>query len=133
MQILQQLRSFLAVAFLVLVLFVATVGSGAPSSANPVNSERTGAQQTAELGQKVKGTAQNIQGKATEITGNITGDRSTQIRGKATQAEGNIRVSQPNSDITAKSRKAEQDIRQRQARPQRGGFWNRTQTRDLGS
>ncbi len=131
MKILQQLRSFLAAAFLVLVLVVATLGSGAPSSANTINSQRTGAQQTAELGQKVKGTAQNIQGKATEVTGNITGDRETQVRGKATQAEGNIRVSQPNSDITSKSRKAAQDIRQRQARPGSGGFW--TRTRDLGS
>lgn len=130
MKMVQHLRRFLASAFLVLVLVIATLGSGAPSSARTLTSERTGAQETAELGQKVKGTTQNIQGKATEVTGNITGDRETQIRGKATQAEGNIRVSQPNSNITAKSRKAEQDIRQRQARPQSGGFWTRTRYED---
>ena len=119
MTIIQQIRRILAVAFLVLVLIVATLGSAEPSSANTVNSGRSGAQATAELGQKVKGSTQNIQGKAEEIRGNITGDREAQIRGKAKQAEGNIRVSQPNSDITRKTAKAERDIRQRQARPGR--------------
>jgi uncharacterized protein YjbJ (UPF0337 family) len=39
------------------------------------------------LGNDMKATAKNIEGKAQETSGNITGDRSDQLAGKAKQAQ----------------------------------------------
>jgi len=108
----QQVRKVLIAVVLGLVLTLANVMSAQPSWA---------ASQTNELGEEVTGFVQSLQGKTQEIKGNLTGDREDQIRGKVRQAEGNIRLSQPNSDVAAKTQKAEQDIRARQARPESAG------------
>ncbi|MCT0216540.1 CsbD family protein [Synechococcus sp. CS-1330] len=39
------------------------------------------------FGKDVKATAKNIEGKAQETIGNITGDKSDQLAGKAKQAQ----------------------------------------------
>lgn len=39
------------------------------------------------FGKDMKATAKNIEGKAQETIGNITGDKSDQLAGKAKQAE----------------------------------------------
>jgi uncharacterized protein YjbJ (UPF0337 family) len=109
----QQVRRVLIAVVLGLVLTLANVMSAQPSWA--------ASSQTNELGEEVTGFVQSLQGKTQEMKGNLTGDREDQIRGKVRQAEGNIRLSQPNSDVAAKTQKAEQDIRARQARPESAG------------
>ena len=113
MSLFQQVRKVFIAVVLGLVITLANVMSAQPSWA--------AASQTNELGEEVTGFVQSLQGKTQEIKGNLTGDREDQIRGKVRQAEGNIRLSQPNSDVAAKTQKAEQDIRARQARPESAG------------
>jgi len=112
--LLQHVRKVLIAVVLGLVLTLANGIGTQPSwaAASPRNNE---------LGEEVTGFVQSLQGKTQEIKGNLTGDREDQIRGKVRQAEGNIRLSQPNSDVAAKTQKAEQDIRARQARPESAG------------
>jgi uncharacterized protein YjbJ (UPF0337 family) len=43
------------------------------------------------LEDKVKATAKNVEGKAQEALGNVTGDPEDQAAGKAKQAESNVR------------------------------------------
>ncbi len=43
------------------------------------------------LEDKAKATAKNIEGKAQEVLGNITGDPKDQAQGKAKQAEAQVR------------------------------------------
>lgn len=43
------------------------------------------------LEEKAKATAKNVEGKAQEALGNVTGDPEDQIKGKAKQAEGEAR------------------------------------------
>ncbi len=43
------------------------------------------------LEEKAKATAKNIEGKAQEALGNITGDPETKAEGKAKQAESQVR------------------------------------------
>jgi uncharacterized protein YjbJ (UPF0337 family) len=43
------------------------------------------------LEDKVKATAKNVEGKAQEALGNVTGDPGDQAAGKAKQAESNVR------------------------------------------
>ncbi|MBD1862008.1 MULTISPECIES: CsbD family protein [Trichocoleus] len=114
MNLLQQIRRVLTAVVLGLVLTLANVAFAQPSLA-------ASNQGGNEVGQEVTGFVQSLQGKTQEIKGNLTGDREDQIRGKVRQAEGNIRLSQPNSDVGAKTQKAEQDIRARQARPESAG------------
>ena len=40
---------------------------------------------------KIKATAKNIEGKAQEALGNVTGDKEEQAKGKAKQAEASVR------------------------------------------
>jgi uncharacterized protein YjbJ (UPF0337 family) len=112
--LIQQVRKVFIAVVLGLVL---TLGHGV--SAQP--SWASVSQNNSELGEEVTGFVQSLQGKTQEIKGNLTGDREDQIRGKVRQAEGNIRLSQPNSDVAAKTQKAERDIRARQARPESAG------------
>jgi uncharacterized protein YjbJ (UPF0337 family) len=112
--LLQQVRRVLTAVVLGLVLTLANVALAQPSFA-------ASSQGSNQVGQEVSGYVESLQGKAQEIKGNLTGDREDQIRGKVRQAEGNIRLSQPNSDVAAKTQKAEQDIRVRQARPESAG------------
>ncbi|MEP0868388.1 hypothetical protein NDA01_01070 [Trichocoleus desertorum AS-A10] len=112
--LLQQIRRVLTAVVLGLVLTLANVALAQPSLA-------ASSQGGNDVGQEVTGFVQSLQGKTQEIKGNLTGDREDQIRGKVRQAEGNIRLSQPNSDVGAKTQKAEQDIRARQARPESAG------------
>ena len=114
MNLLQKFRHALTAVALGLVLAFATVAFAQPSLA-------ASGQGGNKLGQEVSGYVESLQGKTQEIKGNLTGDREDQIRGKVRQAEGNIRLSQPNSDVRAKTQKAEQDIRARQARPESAG------------
>lgn len=113
MNLLQIRRIFTAVV-LGLMLTLANVALVQPSFA-------ASHQGSNPVGQEVSGYVESLQGKAQEIKGNLTGDREDQIRGKVRQAEGNIRLTQPNSDVAAKTQKAEQDIRARQARPESAG------------
>jgi uncharacterized protein YjbJ (UPF0337 family) len=110
----QQVRKVLIAVVLGLVLSLANVVSVQPSWA-------ASSQSNNELGEEVAGFVESLQGKTQEIKGNLTGDREDQIRGKVRQAEGNIRLTQPNSDVAAKTQKAEQDIRASQARPESAG------------
>jgi uncharacterized protein YjbJ (UPF0337 family) len=112
--LLQKVRRVLTAVVLGLVLALANVALAQPSFA-------ASSQGSNQVGQEVSGYVESLQGKAQEIKGNLTGDREDQIRGKVRQAEGNIRLSQPNSDVAAKTQKAEQDIRVRQARPESAG------------
>jgi uncharacterized protein YjbJ (UPF0337 family) len=112
--LLQQIRRVLSAVVLGLVLTLTNVALAQPSFA-------ASSQNSNELGQEVTGFVQSLQGKTQEIKGNLTGDREDQIRGKVRQAEGNIRLSQPHSDVAAKTQKAEKDIRARQARPEAAG------------
>lgn len=43
------------------------------------------------LEDKAKATAKNIEGKAQEALGNVTGDPEDKVEGKAKQAEGEVR------------------------------------------
>lgn len=114
MNLLQKFRHALTAVALGLVLAFATIAFAQPSLA-------ASSQGGNQVGQEVSGYVESLQGKAQEIKGNLTGDREDQIRGKVRQAEGNIRLSQPNSAVRAKTQKAEQDIRARQARPESAG------------
>lgn len=122
MNLIQKTRKFLATLALVLVLAVAALGSfmTQPSFATSLNSDRAVSTQTDrttnQFGQQVKGSVEKAQGKTQELYGNVTGDREAQVKGKTKQAEGGIRTTQPNSNVGAKTIKAERDIRARQAR-----------------
>ncbi|MBE9009216.1 CsbD family protein [Pseudanabaenaceae cyanobacterium LEGE 13415] len=71
------------------------------------------------LGNKVKGTVEQVQGKTQEAVGNLSGDRETQIRGKVKQAEGQIRSvpggANSEAEVIGKSQQAESNIRRYQS------------------
>jgi uncharacterized protein YjbJ (UPF0337 family) len=48
------------------------------------------------LEERVKATAKNIEGKAQEVIGNVTGDQQAQVEGKAKQAEAEMRHAKEN-------------------------------------
>lgn len=56
------------------------------------------------LEEKVKATAKNIEGKAQELKGDITGDPQDKAAGKAKQAEASVRHSA--EDLKDEARKA---------------------------
>ncbi|RUT04975.1 hypothetical protein DSM106972_037960 [Dulcicalothrix desertica PCC 7102] len=110
MKLVQRLSKILLIAFLAVIIAVGNVGAAFASTL-----EAGGvyvADNSVDLGNKVKGTVQKAQGKVQETYGNLTGDRDTQVEGKAKQAEGEIRITQPisESEIEGKARQAENNI-----------------------
>ncbi len=113
MKFIQKLSKVLLVSALAIILFVGNV-----STAFANTYSETQAENSAPLGNAVKGNIKKAQGKVQEIYGNATGDRSTQVEGKVNQAEGEIRLTHggSESDIEGRTRQAENNIERYQAR-----------------
>jgi uncharacterized protein YjbJ (UPF0337 family) len=96
MKPLQQFRRFSLSLGLAVVLTITTAfGFGAASWAAPLSFSPMGASQgqlVALFGwEKAKAKTKQIEGKAQETLGNVTGDPKDQVMGKAKQAEGQMR------------------------------------------
>lgn len=96
MKPLQQFRRFsLSLSLAVLLTIVTAFGFGATSWAAPLSFSPMSASQgqlVALFGwEKAKAKTKQIEGKAQEAIGNVTGDPKDQVMGKAKQAEGQMR------------------------------------------
>ena len=113
MKFIQQVSKILLVSALAMILFVGNVNAAFANTYSGTQVEKK-----SDLGNAVKGNLKKAEGKAQELYGNATGDRSTQVEGKVNQAEGEIRLTQGGSewDIEGKTRQAENNIERYQAR-----------------
>jgi uncharacterized protein YjbJ (UPF0337 family) len=96
MKPLQQFRRFsLSLGLAVVLTMVTAFGFGSASWAAPLSFSPMGASQgqlVALFGwEKAKAKTKQIEGKAQETLGNVTGDPKDQVMGKAKQAEGQMR------------------------------------------
>ncbi len=113
MKFIQKLSQILLVSALAMILFVGSV-----SAAYANTHSETQVENSAPLGNAVKGNIKKAQGKVQEIYGNATGERTAQVEGKVNQAEGEIRLTHggSESDIEGRTRQAENNIERYQAR-----------------
>lgn len=118
MKLVQRVSKILLVSFFAVILAVGNVGAAFAGTSQMEAGGIYIADNSVDLGNKVKGNIQKAQGKVQETYGNLTGDRDTQVEGKATQAEGQIRVTQPISEteIEGKAKQAENNIYRYQSR-----------------